>query len=151
MDIIRQRLAVSKPAEHERRLHNRLDANCPVVLEIYLSETPQYASVIGRLINISIGGCLILSEYLPWKNVEPSGIDKIVFSTFESTCKVHLPWSNLIRIATIRRVGVFTAAVEFDRPLSEKLVENIAGMEQQGARTFKPRNPWKYNRILPRQ
>ncbi|SOE17351.1 PilZ domain-containing protein [Hoeflea halophila] len=151
MDIIRERLAVSTPAEHERRLHARLDANCPVVLEIYLSETPQYASVIGRLINISLGGCLILSEHLPWRNVEPSNIDEIVYSTIETTCKVYLPWSNLLRIATIRRVGVFTAAVEFDRPISEKLVEKIAGMEQRGARTFKPRNPWKYNRILPRK
>lgn len=150
MEIITERLADSTPAEKDRRLHTRMDANCPVVLEIYLSDKTQYISVIGRLINISIGGCLVASEYLPWQNADPGSIDQVVFSRFESICRVYLPWSNLHRISTIRRVGVFTTAVKFDQPLDEKLVENIAGMEKEGARTFKPRNPWKYNRILPR-
>ncbi|PHR22114.1 MAG: hypothetical protein COA37_12615 [Hoeflea sp.] len=127
-----------------------MDANCPVVLEIYFSDKAQYISVIGRLINISIGGCLITSEYLPWRNVDPDRVDEIVFSRFESICRIYLPWSNLHRISTIRRVGVFTTAVEFDQQLDEKRVETIAAMEKEGARTFKPRNPWKYNKILPR-
>ncbi|WP_290775820.1 hypothetical protein [Hoeflea sp.] len=150
MEITTERIAESTPAESDRRLHTRMDANCPVVLEIYFSDKAQYISVIGRLINISIGGCLITSEYLPWRNVDPDRVDEIVFSRFESICRIYLPWSNLHRISTIRRVGVFTTAVEFDQQLDEKRVETIAAMEKEGARTFKPRNPWKYNKILPR-
>tara|TARA_R110002012_G_scaffold57941_16_gene150177 strand:+ start:2533 stop:3003 length:471 start_codon:yes stop_codon:yes gene_type:complete len=150
VEITTERIAESTPAESDRRLHTRMDANCPVVLEIYFSDKAQYISVIGRLINISIGGCLITSEYLPWRNVDPDRVDEIVFSRFESICRIYLPWSNLHRISTIRRVGVFTTAVEFDQQLDEKRVETIAAMEKEGARTFKPRNPWKYNKILPR-
>ena len=150
VEITTERIAESTPAESDRRLHTRMDANCPVVLEIYFSDKAQYISVIGRLINISIGGGLITSEYLPWRNVDPDRVDEIVFSRFESICRIYLPWSNLHRISTIRRVGVFTTAVEFDQQLDEKRVETIAAMEKEGARTFKPRNPWKYNKILPR-
>jgi len=137
-------------AEKDRRSHIRMDANCPAVLEMYLTQKAQYISAIGRLINISVSGCLVASEYLPWRNVEPDRIDEAVSSQFEKNCRIYLPWSNVHRISTIRRVGVFTTAVEFDQLLDDNLVENIAGMEKEGARTFKPRNRWKYNRILPR-
>jgi len=150
VEITTERIAKSTPAESDRRLHTRMDANCPVVMELYLSGKARYISVIGRLINISVSVCLVASEYLPWRNVEPDKVDEIVFAQFESDCRIYLPWSNVHRVSTIRRVGVFTTAVEFDEPLDEDLVETIASMEKEGGRTFKPRNPRKYNRILPR-
>jgi len=150
VEITTERIAETTTTDKDRRTHTRMDANCPVVLELYLSDNAHYISSIGRLINISVSGSLVTSEYLPWRNVEPDRIDEIVFSQFESACRIYLPWSNVHRISTIRRVGVFTTAVKFDEPLDEDLVENIAGMEKEGARTFKPRNPRKYNRILPR-
>lgn len=150
MQIVAERTPEVQSAVDERRLHDRLDANCPVIVEMYFANQPSYISTTGRLINISVTGCLVTSEYLPWRNADPNDLDELVATTFENNCRIYLPWSNVHRNSNIRRAGVYTAAFEFNQPLTEILVESIAGLEKGGTRTFKPRNPWKYNRILPR-
>lgn len=150
MQIVAERTPGGQSAVDDRRLHERLDANCPVVVELYFANQANYISTTGRLINISLKGCLVASEYLPWKNADPDNLDELVATTFETNCRIYLPWSNVHRNSNIRRAGVFTAAMEFNEPLTEILVESIAALEKEGKRTFKPRNPWKYNRILPR-
>ena len=60
-----------------------------------------------------------------------------------------MPWTNTHCLGTIRNAGAFTIGVEFHETLTEHLVKAISEQEPNQVRRFKPKSPWKYNRIRP--
>lgn len=103
----------------------------------------------GKIINISAGGCLFLSENLPWKKNDIVKIETKIFNLMSRRCMVYLPWLNAYFGGTTMRVGTVVIGVEFDEVLPKKVVATIADLEPNEGRSFVPKCPWKYNRVLP--
>ncbi|WP_394689993.1 hypothetical protein [Hoeflea sp.] len=133
----------------ERRSEIRHDANCAGVVEFLFLNKPCYVAATGKVINISPAGCLFISENLPWKNNDITKIEMKIFELLSKRCMVYLPWINAYFGATVVRVGTVITGVEFDEVLPEGLVTSIADLEPNQVRSFVPKCPWKYNRVLP--
>lgn len=133
----------------ERRSEVRYDANCAAVVEFTFLNKPCYVAATGKLINISSMGCLFMSENLPWKNNDIVKIETKIFNLLSKQCVVYLPWSNAYFGGTVVRVGTVITGVEFDEVLPGDFVTSISDLEPSQVRSFVPKCPWKYNRVLP--
>ncbi|EDQ33795.1 PilZ domain protein [Hoeflea phototrophica DFL-43] len=133
----------------ERRSEIRYDANCAAIVEFTFLNKPSYVAATGKLVNISSSGCLFLSENMPWKNNDIVKIETKIFDLLSKRCMIYLPWINECFGGRVMRVGTVTAGVEFDEILPGSLVASIADLEPNQVRSFVPKCPWKYNRVLP--
>lgn len=142
--------AAGAPGNIERRTDVRFDANCPAIVELNFNDGRRYFALTGVLVNISESGCLVSSDNMPWKGRDAERLQTYVFETIRDKCRVYLPWSNTHCTGNIKRVGAFTLALEFDARLQDECVQRIAKLEPNRRLRFRPRNPWKYNRVLTR-
>ena len=150
MEALIEKIAEGLPDGKERRTHLRYDANCPAIVELNFADGLRYIALTGFLVNISIKGCLVSSEKLPWKDVDIEKVKSTIFEIIMERCRVYMPWSNTHCTGAIRRVGAFTIGLEFEMALPEDLVSRISELEPNQRLRFEPRNRWKYNRVLLR-
>lgn len=91
-----------------------------------------------------------MSEQLPWRRDNYiSKIESRIFNVIHKKCRLYMPWINELFPCTIRSVGAFTIGVEFDDIQRDDFIRAIAQLEPNQVRSFIPKSPWKYNRILP--
>jgi hypothetical protein len=90
-----------------------------------------------------------MSEHLPWQNNDIDKIEGRIFNIISKECRVYLPWIKAHFTGLVRSAGAFTIGVEFDEILPNNFVMSIADLEPNQVRSFVPKAPWKYNKILP--
>lgn len=150
MEGVAQKGAEAPVGGLERRIDVRYDANCPAIVELNFVDGVTYFALTGVLVNISVQGCLVSSDNMPWKHIDAEKLKTSIFDIIIDKCRVYMPWSNTHQTGEIRRVGTFTMALKFEETLPEELVLHIAEREPSEHLRYKPRNAWKYNRILYR-
>lgn len=107
----------------------RLSANCPAVVRFSSAGAKKIPPVRGCIVNLSVSGCLVSSDTLPWSNAG-SGAGDITASDVDGrNCRVHLPWTKQHFAGTVRRVGGYILGIEFQQKLPGDLVREIARLE----------------------
>lgn len=127
----------------------RYGANCPGILELTFFNKEKYLALTGAIVNISSSGCLFSNDRTPWREMVLRQSGEQIFNIIDEQCRVYIPWNNTHCDGRIKRVGAYIVGVQFKRPLDETLVKDIANMEPEQGRRFKPKTSGKYNRIIP--
>ena len=127
----------------------RYDAYCPCIIEITFVKRKLYIALTGMIVNISVTGLLFSSERTPWSTVNINEGEASSLDIIDENCHIYIPWVNIHSAGKIRRVRSFLIGVEFDKALKADMVKLIAKLEPNENRRFKPKNPQKYNRIIP--
>jgi len=127
----------------------RYGANCPGILEMTFFNRQHYLALTGSIVNLSSTGCLFANEKTPWGKMVGNNSGPSIFNIIDAKCHIYIPWTTTHCAARIRRLGSYIVGIEFKDALSESLVKEIASMEPERGRRFRPKSPGKYNRIIP--
>lgn len=107
----------------------RLSANCPALVKFSSTDAKKIPTVSGFIVNLSVSGCLVSSDAMPWNSTNGVAADISASDVAGRICRVHLPWSKQHYIGTVRRVGGYIMGIEFQHKLHIELVREIARLE----------------------
>lgn len=127
----------------------RLSANCPALVKFSSTDAKRIPTVSGFIVNLSVSGCLVSSDAMPWNSTNGVAADISASDVAGRICRVHLPWSKQHYIGTVRRVGGYIMGIEFQHKLRSELVREIARLEPGSPRRGAPEAASKQIRSRP--
>jgi hypothetical protein len=116
----------------------RFSANCPARVELRLNDSEDILTISGFIVNLSVSGCLVSSNRLPWCSMGGGQPSMSAVDVVGRICRIHLPWTKLHCAGTVRRVGSFIMGIEFHQKLQLVLVRKIARQEPGRSRLIGP-------------